>query len=218
VRGARVSTIELFFDLVFVFTVTQLAGVVVEHVDLLHAARVLLMLGIIWWMYAATPGSPTPCPEQHLRRTLLLTGMAGFMVIALAIPGAFDGDGWAFGLGYVVVTAVHTTLFLHAADNTSIRGAIAQLAPINGGAATLVLVGGLLHDGWRYGLWIAALALVIAAPYLHRMGSWTLDAGHFAERHGLVVIVAIGESVVAIGLAFSGYRWTPPPSPWPCWA
>lgn len=197
------STIELFFDLVFVFTVTQLAGVLVNHVDWLHTGQVLLMLGLIWWMYSGYNWlTNAVAPSSTLRRTLLLTGMMGFLVIALAIPGAFDGTGWAFGIGYLVVIAAHSTLFLYADENVAIGRAIANLAPFNGLAAALVLIGGLSHHGWQYALWSAALAVVIAAPYLQRMGVWTIRAGHFAERHGLVVIVAIGESVVAIGLAF----------------
>jgi low temperature requirement protein LtrA len=209
-RQPRVSTIELFFDLVFVFTVTQLAGVLVHHVDWLHTARVLLMLGLIWWMYAGYNWlTNAVAPSSTLRRTLLLTGMMGFLIIALAIPDTFKDTGWAFGTGYLVVTAVHSILFLHADDNISIGRAIANLAPINGLAAALVLIGGLLQHGWQYGLWSAALAVIIAAPYLQRMGVWTINAGHFAERHGLVVIVAIGESVVAIGLAFAGVPLVP---------
>jgi low temperature requirement protein LtrA len=211
VRGPRVSTIELFFDLVFVFTVTQFATVLVKHVDATHAFRVMLMLGIIWWMYGGYAWlTNAVAPSSTLRRTLLLTGMAGFMVIALSIPYAFDGDGWAFGVGYVIVTAVHSALFLQADDNASIGTAIAGLAPINGTAALMVLAGGFLDGAWQYGLWTAALVLVVAAPYLQRsMGTWTINAGHFAERHGLVVIVAIGESVIAIGLAFAGMHVDP---------
>jgi low temperature requirement protein LtrA len=205
VRGPRVSTIELFFDLVFVFTMTQLAAVLVKHVDWQHTGQVVLTLGLIWWMYSGYAWlTNAVAPSSSLRRTLLLTGMIGFMVIALAIPGSFDGDGWAFGVGYVIVTAVHTTLFLQADDKASIRRAMGRLAPVNGLAAALVLIGGFLDHGWRVGLWVAAFAVVVIAPYLQRMGSWSIEAGHFAERHGLVVIVAIGESVIAIGLAFVG--------------
>lgn len=211
VRGPRVSTIELFFDLVFVFTVMQLANVFVKHVDATYALRVLLMLGIIWWMYGGYAWlTNAVAPSSTLRRTLLLTGMAGFMVIALSIPYAFDGDGWAFGVGYALVTVVHSALFLQADDNASIGTAIAGLAPINGTSALMVLAGGFLGGAWQYGLWTAALVLVVAAPYLQRsMGIWTIDAGHFAERHGLVVIVAIGESVISIGLAFAGMHIDP---------
>jgi low temperature requirement protein LtrA len=198
-----VSTIELFFDLVFVFTVTQLASVLVHHVDWAHTGRVVLMLGLIWWMYAGYNWlTNNVAPSSTLRRTLLLTGMIGFLIISLAVPEAFDGEGWAFGVGYVIVTVVHAVLFLHADDNVSVTRAVANLAPINGLTAGLVLLGGFLDGGWRIGLWTAALAVIIAAPYLQRMSVWTINAGHFAERHGLVVIVAIGESVVAIGLAF----------------
>ncbi|WP_433208591.1 low temperature requirement protein A [Dactylosporangium sp. CS-047395] len=202
-RAPRVSTIELFFDLVFVFTVTQLASVLVHHVDWAHTGQVLLMLGLIWWMYAGYNWlTNAVAPSSTTRRTLLLAGMVGFLIISLAVPEAFHEDGWAFGIGYAIVIVVHSTLFLHADDNGSIGRAIANLAPINGLCAALVLTGGFLHGGWRTGLWAAALAVIVAAPYLQRMGSWTINAGHFAERHGLVVIVAIGESVVAIGLAF----------------
>ena len=144
----------------------------------------LLMLGIIWWMYAGYAWlTNAVAPSSTQRRTLLLTGMAGFMVIALSIPYAFDGDGWAFGVGYVIVTAVHSALFLQADDNASIGAAIAGLAPINGTAALLVLVGGFLDGPWHYGLWTAALVVVIAAPYLQRsMGTWTIDAA--TSRNG----------------------------------
>jgi low temperature requirement protein LtrA len=199
-----VSTIELFFDLVFVFTVTQLAGVLVKHVDWVHTGQILLMLGLIWWMYSGYNWlTNAVAPSSTLRRTLLLTGMIGFLVIALAIPGAFDGDGWAFGAGYLLVTVAHATLFMHA-DGMSVRRAVANLGPVNGLVTALVLTGGFLPHAWRYGLWYAAFAVLIAAPYVMRMDVWAIRPGHFAERHGLVVIVAIGESVVAIGLAFTG--------------
>ncbi|MFI5913024.1 low temperature requirement protein A [Dactylosporangium sp. NPDC051541] len=203
VRGPRVSTIELFFDLVFVFTVTQLASVLVHHVDWAHTGQVALMLGLIWWMYAGYNWlTNAVAPSSTLRRTLLLTGMIGFLIISLAIPEAFDGNGWAFGVGYLIVTVVHSVLFLHADDNVSIVKAITNLAPLNGVTAVAVLVGGFMDGNARIFLWSAALLVIIIAPYLQRMGAWTIEAGHFAERHGLVVIVAIGESVVAIGLAF----------------
>jgi low temperature requirement protein LtrA len=204
-RGPRVSTIELFFDLVFVFTITQFAGLLVKGLDVVHTIQVLLMLGIIWWMYSGYAWlTNAVAPSSTTRRTLLLTGMTGFLCIALSIPAAFGTSGWAFGLGYLIVTVAHAVLFTQADDNDSIGRALAQLLPFNGTAALLVLVGGVLPGGWRYGLWATALALVIAAPYLQRdMGAWRIEAGHFAERHGLVVIVAVGESVVAVGLAFA---------------
>jgi low temperature requirement protein LtrA len=200
----RVSTLELFFDLVFVFTITQLTDVLAHHLDRVGLGRVLLMLGVIWWMYSGYAWlTNVVAPSSTTRRTLLLTGMAGFLVIALAIPDAFDGSGWAFGVGYMVVNLVHTALFFRAGSRGSAR-AIFSLAPLNFGSALLVLIGGLLPVPYRYGLWTAGFALQIATPYLHRMRLHTVSAGHFVERHGLVVLIAIGESIVAIGLGFAG--------------
>jgi low temperature requirement protein LtrA len=200
----RVSTLELFFDLVFVFTVTQLTGVLVDHLDGVGVVRVLLMLGVIWWMYSGYAWlTNAVAPNSTTRRTLLLTGMAGFLVIALAIPDAFGGSGWAFGVGYMVVNVVHTALFVRADNRGSIR-AMRGLAPLNFGSALLVLIGGVLPESYRYALWAAAFALQIVTPYLHRLEWHSIAAGHFVERHGLVIIVAIGESIVAVGLGFAG--------------
>ena len=200
----RVSTLELFFDLVFVFTVTQLTDLLAHHLDGVGLGQVLLMLGVIWWMYSGYAWlTNAVAPNSTTRRTLLLTGMAGFLVISLSIPEAFGASGWVFGVGYMVVNLVHTILFIRADDSGSAR-AMATLGPLNFGSALLVLVGGFLPGPYRYALWGAALALQIATPYLHRMQWHSIAAGHFVERHGLVIIVAIGESIVAIGLGFAG--------------
>jgi low temperature requirement protein LtrA len=204
--AVRVSTLELFFDLVFVFTVTQLTSVLVDHLNGVGVIRVLLMLGVIWWMYSGYAWlTNAVAPNSTTRRTLLLTGMGGFLVIALAIPDAFGRSGWAFGVGYMVVNLVHSTLFIQADNSGSVR-AMRGLAPLNFGSALLVLIGGLLPEPYRYALWAAAFALEIVTPYLHRMEQHSVIAGHFVERHGLVVIIAIGESIVAVGLGFAGMR------------
>jgi low temperature requirement protein LtrA len=128
--------------------------------------------------------------------------MAGFLTMAIAVPRAFTTSGWAFGLGYFVVNLVHSGLFLLSGGPSAAR-ALRSLGPINLVGAGLVLAGGLAPIGWRYGLWGAALALQIATPYLIPIGGFAISAAHFVERHGLVVIVAIGESVVAIGVGLS---------------
>jgi low temperature requirement protein LtrA len=198
-----VSTLELFFDLVFVFTLTQLTDALVHDLRARQVLGVLLMLGIIWWMYSGYAWLTNAiAPSSTTRRTLLLTGMAGFLVIALAIPHAFDDTGWAFGIGYFMVNLVHTGLFVHAGD-PSVPYAVRRLAPFNLVSASLVLVGGLLPGPWRAACWTAAFVLQIVTPYLHRLGGFHVNATHFVERHGLVVIVAIGESVVAVGLGIA---------------
>jgi low temperature requirement protein LtrA len=200
----RVSTLELFFDLVFVFTLTQLTNAFVRDLALVTAAQVLLMLGVIWWMYGGYAWlTNAVAPSSTTRRTLLLTGMAGFLIIALAIPDAFGESGWLFGVGYFVVNLVHTTLFIHA-DRGDVATAIRSLGPLNFVSATLILVGGFTPGAFRYVLWALAFVLQVATPYLHRIQLLSINTGHFVERHGLVIIVAIGESIVAVGLGFAG--------------
>ncbi len=205
----RVSTLELFFDLVFVFTITQLTSVLVHDTTLRGLARVVLMLGVIWWMYGGYAWlTNAVTPSDWYRRVLLLTGMVGFLVVALAIPRAYGAAGLAFGLGYLLVDLVHTALFISAGGPGAAR-AMSRLGWLNLGSAGLVVAGGLAPAGWRYALWASALALQIASPYLHRIGGFSVRPGHFAERHGLVIIVALGESVVAIGAGVGGMPVTP---------
>ncbi|MGW4944427.1 low temperature requirement protein A [Actinoplanes sp. NPDC004185] len=201
--GVRVSTLELFFDLVFVFTITQLTETLAEHVTLAVLGDVMLMLFVIWWMYSGYAWlTNAVAPNSSVRRTLLLAGMAGFLVMALAVPEAFGEYGWLFGVSYLVVNLVHSALFLQAGP--AARRAMRQLAPLNILAALLVLAGGLLPEPYRHLCWIAAPLVQIAAGYVHDIEMHSILAGHFVERHGLVMIVAIGESIVAIGLGFRG--------------
>jgi low temperature requirement protein LtrA len=197
----RVSTLELFFDLVFVFVITQLTDVLADHFDLDHLVDALLILGVTWWMYSGYAWlTNAVAPSSTTRRTLLLTGMAGFLLMGLAIPHAFGEDAWLFGVSYLVVNLVHSALFLSAGPG--VFAALRRLAPLNLTAAALVLAGSFVPEPWRHLCWLAAWVLQIATPYLHRIDMHVIAAGHFVERHGLVVIVAIGESIVAIGLGF----------------
>src|SRR3954447_18669925 len=199
----RVSTLELFFDLVFVFTIAQLAETLSEHLTVATLGNVMLILAVVWWMYSGYAWlTNAVAPNSTTRRTLLLTGMAGFLVMALAIPEAFGEYGWLFGVSYLVVNVVHSALFRTAGPGA--RDAMRVLTPLNLLAAALVLVGGLVPEPWRHLLWVAAPLLQIAGSYLHKIEMHTITAGHFAERHGLVVIIAIGESIIAIGAGFHG--------------
>ncbi|MFF3570216.1 low temperature requirement protein A [Nocardia jiangxiensis] len=200
----RASTLELFFDLVFVFTITQLTHVFGEHPGLPALGRVALMFGVIWWMYSGYVFLTNEvAPSSTMRRTWLLVGMFGFFVVALAVPSAFGGTGVAFGAGYFLVNSVHTALF-YANGGSTVTRAVIHLAPLNLTSAGLVLAGGFVHGWPRYLLWCAALAVQIVTPYLSDTGGFVVRSAHFAERHGLVVIVAIGESIVAIGAALAG--------------
>src|SRR5205085_3358515 len=113
--GRRVTTLELFFDLVFVFTITQLTSVLDEHPSCRGLLQVVLMLGVIWWMYGGYAWMTNAVTAHTVnRRLLLLGGMAGYFVLALAVPHAFSSSGLAFGLAYLGIVAVHTALFTRA--------------------------------------------------------------------------------------------------------
>ena len=206
-RVQRVSTLELFFDLVFVFTVTQLTAVLSHDLSWKSLGQVMVMLALIWWMYAGYAWLTNSISTRGLRqRAILLGGMAGYLVLALAVPGAFHGSGLAFGVGYFIVTAVHASLFIWTASAQSSR-AFLGIAPYNLFNAALVVVGGALGGTAQAVLWTAAAVLEWSTPWVgnrESQSSFEIAPGHFVERHGLVVIVAIGESVVAAGIGAAG--------------
>jgi len=202
----RVTTLEIFFDLVFAFTLTQLASVLATRLSWLAAGQVVLVFCLLWWMYGAYAWLTNSRPPVHTaERLLLLVGMAGFLVVGIAIPAGFASYGVVLGLGYLVVVVVHAALFYRVNAN------IVRVAPFNVGSALLVTVAGLLHNPAGketlagYLLWILALAVQLGSPLIVRpAGFFELRAAHFAERHNALLIVAIGESVAAVGIGAAG--------------
>jgi low temperature requirement protein LtrA len=199
----RVSTLELFFDLVFVFTITQLTAVLAHHPDGESLAQIVLMLTAIWWMYAAfawlTNAVP---PDRTALRIPLLAGMAAFFAISLTIPTAFSGDGVVFASAYLVVIAIHTVLYMQSAS-WSIAG-VWSFARMNVVAGGLILAGTIAGGDLEYVLWTLAVPIFAITPALVPEAAGWIRASHFVERHGLVMIVALGESVVAVGIGASG--------------
>ena len=203
-RSAKVSTLELFFDLVFVFTITQLTGALVAGSDAASALQVVVMLAVIWWMYDGYAWLTNAIATDLLRfRLLLLGGMGAFLVIALAIPSAYVSTGLAFGLGYAVVVLLHAGMY---AKGTSVSevAAILRIVPFNLTAAAMVLAGGAIGGRPQDALWAGAALLVWLTPWFTSTEGFVVAAEHFCERHGLVIIVALGESIVVIGAAAAG--------------
>ena len=199
-RSERVTTLELFFDLVFVFTITQLSAVLAHDLQWDGVAHVAIMLGLIWYMYGGYAWLTNAIAlDEPLNRVLLLAGMSGYLVIALAVPTAFAGSGLTFGLAYVAVVGVHAWLFAHAAGADA-ANALVRLAPSNFAGAVAVLAGGALGGTAQVVLWSAALLAMWVTPRIVGGDDFDVAPAHFVERHGLVIIVAIGESVVAIGI------------------
>jgi low temperature requirement protein LtrA len=203
-QAERVSTLELFFDLVFVFTITQLTAVLSDDPTPRGLGRVVLMLGVIFWMYGGYAWlTNAVAPDRAARRLVLLAGMAGFLVLALTVPQAFEGDDLAFGLAYLVVVSIHAGLYSRTNEAGTIRSLV-RLARFNLASALLVLAAVVAGGTAGYLLWAAAFTLEWATPLVTGIGGFRVAPAHFVERHGLVVIVALGESVVAIGIGAAG--------------
>jgi low temperature requirement protein LtrA len=194
----RVSTLELFFDLVFAFTLTRLTDLLAHHLSLAGVAQLLLIFGVLWWMYGGYAWlTNTRAPDRPLERLLLLVGMAGFLVAGLAIPDAWDdtGGGLVLGVGYLVVVLVHSSLYFRLNQH------IVRITPFNVASALLVILAGPASGPAAYILWSAALAIQVLSPLVARpSGRFEIGPAHFVERHGALVIVALGESVAAIGI------------------
>ncbi|WP_158578900.1 low temperature requirement protein A [Spongiactinospora rosea] len=193
----RVSTLELFFDLVFVFTATQLT--VVLAADFGSAPQVLLMFGVIWWMFASYAWVTNAVPPvRAARRLFMLLAMAGWLIVALAVPGAFREDGAGFAVGMLVVVVVHGLMYLQSTWR------FLRMFATNLGGALLILAAAGFSGAPKYGLWLAALLVMWASPYVTGQEGFPLHPGHVAERHGLVVIIALGESIVAVAIGIEG--------------
>jgi low temperature requirement protein LtrA len=200
----RVSTLELFFDLVFVFTLTQLTTVLAGDLSVGTLARVVLIFDVLFWMYAAYAWLTNQVPpDRPARRLLLILAMAAFLVCALAAPQAFDGGGVAFGLGYLLVVLVHGGLYAEGYGAVVLR----FVAP-NVLAALSLIAAGFLRGPAAYALWAVPVLNQLAASWMSARAATRLRVrpAHFVERHGLLLIVALGESVVAIGIGLGGER------------
>ena len=204
----RVSTLELFFDLVFVFTITQVARLVAGAHGIASLGHAALILTIAWWMYAGYAWLTNNVgPNGFAIRILMLIGTGAYFVMALSIPRAESVDGLPFGVAFAIVTIVHAALFTKATNSSAI--AIFRIAPYNFLAAACTIGAAWLDPAWRWTGWLAAVLVFVVATLHRREGGFRIRAAHFAERHGLVIIVAIGESVVSLGsgLEAATVRW-----------
>src|SRR3954447_18862539 len=176
--ASRVSSLELFFDLVFVFTITQLTSVLVHEPTWTGLLQASLMLGVIYWMYGGYAWLTNSVTlDRVTRRLTLLGGMGGFLIVALAIPGAFTGSGATFGLAYLAVVLVHLGMFARA-SRLSVVQAFRGLVPFNVTTALLVVAGGIAGGTAQYVLWIAAVVLEWVSPRLIDDEGFVIEPGH----------------------------------------
>src|SRR5690349_5759304 len=202
----RVTTLELFFDLVFVFAITQVSTFFSHDPSWGGLVRGLMVLAALWWAWSGYAWLTNALdPEEGAVRLAVLAAVAALVVVSLAVPGAFGRDGVIFGVAYLVVRGLHLVLFAIAGQGNSeaarplVRGlAVAMLAPV------LLVVAGVVDGPAELALWATALAILYLAPLLGFMRGFRLSPAHFVERFGLIIIIALGESVVAIGVGAAG--------------
>ena len=198
----RVTPLELFFDLVFVLAITQCTALMADSPTWEGIARGLLVLGVLWWSWGGYAWLTSVVdPEEGLVRLAIFAAMAAFLVVALCVPEAFDDSALLFACAYAVVRVAHLVLFtLASRDDPLLRRSVAGLAGSTAIGVGL-LVAAAFTDGTGQGaLWAVALLLDMGGPYLFGVEGWRLVPKHFAERHALIVIIALGESIVAIGV------------------
>ena len=193
--------LELFFDLVFVLAITQCTTLMSHNTTWAGIGQGMLVLGILWWSWTAYAWLTSLFdPEEGSVRIALFAAMASFLIAAICVPETFGGLATEFAVAYGAVRVAHIVLFLIASrDDPGLRRSTLGIAAGTGVATVLLLGGSFLDPGPRAAVWGIALLLDVGEPYLFGSEGWHLVPAHFAERHGLIIIIALGESIVAIG-------------------
>ena len=198
----QVTPLELFFDLVFVLAITQCTTLMSHEPTWTGLGQAMLVFGMLWWSWAGYAWLTSVVdPEEDAVRLVIFVAMAGLLVCSLCVPHAFEELALTFAIAYGVVRAAHIALFAIASrDDPNLRHSVTSLAVSTAIAVGLLVVASAL-DGLAQGaVWALALALDLGGPFFFGVEGWKLVPGHFAERHGLIVIIALGESIVAIGV------------------
>jgi low temperature requirement protein LtrA len=197
--------LELFFDLVFVFAFTQVTGLMSDNPTWEGLGQGMLVLAAVWWAWGAYSWLTNEIAADEDDARLALFGAMGAMLIAaLAVPGAFGDDGVLFGVAYFVVRALHILVFAYASPDVSVTLAVRRLARTAIPAPVLLIVAGMLDGTAQALVWCLALAIDFGGPLAFGVAGYQVSPGHFAERFGLIVIIALGESIVAIGVGAAG--------------
>jgi low temperature requirement protein LtrA len=199
----RVTPLELFFDLVFVLALTQCTSLMASEPTWEGLAKGLLVLGVLWWSWVGYAWLTSVVdPEEGAVRLVMFAATAALLVAALCVPDVFGDDALVFACAYGVVRFSQIALFILASrDDPALRRSVLGLAGGTGLGVGLLLVAS-ATDGWLQGaIWVLAIVLDLGEPYLFGAEGWSLEhPSHFAERHGLIIIIALGESIVAIGV------------------
>jgi low temperature requirement protein LtrA len=203
--ASRVSSLELLLDLVFVFTISQITEVIVAQPTWTAVAQAVLTMTVVFWMYDAFAWlTNQSTPDTLAVRLLIIAAMAGFLVMSLAIPDAFGASGILFGATYLVVVWVHAGLFV--AQGGSGARAMLRVGPINTVVALLLMASGFVEGALDWVLFLVPLVLFAISGVIASRVGFMIGASHFVERHGLLMIVAFGESIVSVGAGLTEHR------------
>jgi low temperature requirement protein LtrA len=198
----RVTPLELFFDLVFVLALTQCTALMADEPTWTGVAKGLAVLAVLWWCWVGYAWLTSVVdPEEGFVRLAMFAAMAGLLVVALCVPDAFGSEALLFAIAYGVVRSMQVVLLeIAARDDPALRHSTNGLV-ISTAIGVGLLVGASFADGALQGaLWAIAIVLDVGGPLVIDSSGWRLSPEHFAERHGLILIIALGESIVAIGV------------------
>jgi low temperature requirement protein LtrA len=201
-----VTPLELFFDVVFVLAITQCTAYMADHPTWTGIFQALLMLAVLWWGWGGYAWLTSVVdPEEGAVRFAMFGAMAALLVVSLAIPDAFGETGLLFAGAYGMFRIAHLVLFWSAAsDDPELRRSL--LTGLIGStvvAVTMLAIASTTDGGLQMALWALAISLDLLGPYLRGSEGWRLEPAHFAERFRLIIIIALGESIVAIGAGVS---------------
>ena len=205
VEEKRVAPLELFFDLVFVFALTQVTALMSEKPTWSGLGEGMLVLAALWWAWAAYAWLTNyVAAEEDRERLLILAVMGAFLIAALAVPQAFGDDALVFAVAYAAARWLHIFIFAEANEDVDAGEAIRRLS-LTALPAPLILIGAAFLDGTAQALaWVVALSMDFGGPFVFGVRGFRVSPGHFAERFSLIVIIALGESIVAIGTGLEG--------------
>jgi low temperature requirement protein LtrA len=205
----QVTPVELFFDLAFVFAMTQVTSLLARDPTWGGVLRGMLVLAALWWAWSvyAWLTSAMDVDEGGVR-LVMLASMGAMLFVALAVPGAFGGDAVLSGAAYLLVRVLHLVLSAIVGRGDPDRlGALLRFAPTAIFGASLIVLAGFLDGNERIALWVVALAIDYLGPVVIGVGrGWGVAPEHFAERHGLIILIALGESLIATA-SVPGSSW-----------
>jgi len=201
-EAEQVTPLELFFDLVFVLALTQCTALMAAEPTWTGLLKGILILALLWWAWVGYAWLTSVVdPEEGAVRLVMLAAMAAFLVAALCVPTAFEGAGGLFAATYAAVRIAHILLFLLCSrDDPALRRSVVGLAVGTAIGTSLLVIASFTDGPLQFALWSVAIVLEPCGTFFFGVEGWRLSPHHFAERHGLIIIIALGESVVAIGV------------------